>query len=87
MQMESDIKLGQKFGKWKVYALKYYNPNCDEPYFLVRCDCGSIKARAQSQVLSGQSTSCGCDQSKLKRTRTTRKLKPARLVNPNQNNF
>jgi hypothetical protein len=54
------LSVGQQFGKWKVISLKYHNPRGDEPYLLLRCECGSLKTRPQLIIVSGQSTSCGC---------------------------
>ena len=53
-------RIGQQIGKWRILSLKYQNPSCKEPYFLLRCECGTIRAVKQSDVTSGQSASCGC---------------------------
>jgi hypothetical protein len=54
------VQLGQRFGNWKILSLDYGNPSCKESHFLLRCDCGAVKAKPQSLILSGQSKSCGC---------------------------
>lgn len=63
VKLDTDsVREGKRFGKWKILSREYKNPGCKEPYFLLRCECGTIQARPQSSVVSGQSQSCGCSQ-------------------------
>jgi len=55
--MEEFIK--KRFGRWIVVEFSHkdkYN-NC---YYKCRCDCGTEKIIAKSNLKSGQSKSCGC---------------------------
>lgn len=76
--MDTEVALGQKFGKWKVAALRYYNSDSEEHHILVRCECGTLGAVAAQIISSGKSTSCGCDQVKPSAIGTKRK-RPAVL--------
>ncbi len=57
------LRNGQRIGKWKIFSLKYHHSSAKEPYLLVRCDCGVVKAKPQSMIQTGASKSCGCEKS------------------------
>lgn len=58
MVRNEDI-IGKRFGKLVVKSLdrqdkKHY-------YFLCQCDCGNIKSIRKGSLISGNTTSCGCN--------------------------
>lgn len=90
--MEPNIKLGQAIGNWKVIALNYYHPSCNEPYLLLRCQCGKIQPMAKKFVvdqmlvrqsgddpsLVSQMSSCGCSVTRTGLTLSKSKLSESR---------
>lgn len=50
--------IGKKYGEWTILDECIEKEN-KRRYFLVRCDCGTIKYIQKYTVISGKSTSCG----------------------------
>ena len=66
-----DIKTGQKFNKLTVIKMdhteRYKSPkgkNLNKKYYLCKCECGNTTIVYQGKLLSGQTKSCGCLQTK-----------------------
>lgn len=56
--------VGKKFGKLEVISFSYKN-NLGKAYWLCKCDCGKKIITSGSNLVTGQSKSCGCFRSKL----------------------
>ena len=57
------IRRGRKFGSIKVLGFAGHKRQlCGSPVkrWLCQCDCGNLSIHAQSSLLSGETTSCGC---------------------------
>ena len=55
--MGDDI-VGRRFGRLTV--LKVDRPARNGPYYLCKCDCGNVKTVLRNNLVTGNSTSCGC---------------------------
>jgi hypothetical protein len=62
-----NIEPGDSYSRWVVVAAATARGNI--PYFLCRCDCGSVKEVQGRNLQRGQSRSCGCLKRELQRTR------------------
>ena len=54
---------GRQFGRWTVLERDMENPS-REDYYVCRCDCGTVRAVAEKNLVSGRSKSCGCSREK-----------------------
>ena len=52
---------GKKFGRWTVLEL------CENNYYTCECECGKIKQVRGDSLIKGDSSSCGCLASEIKR--------------------
>lgn len=54
--------LGQRFGKLEVIKFDGYKKRkySSSAYWICKCDCGNTKSIQASQLLSGNSSTCGC---------------------------
>lgn len=50
---------GKRFGRWSVLRFDHINER-GKPYWLCKCDCGTIKPVSTASLTSGKSRSCGC---------------------------
>ena len=51
---------GQTFGKWTVLRKDEERSSADTFYWLCKCECGTERSVAASNLRRGKSTSCGC---------------------------
>ena len=51
---------GQRFGLWTVLGLDTEKSTTKKKYYKCLCDCGTIKTVSASNLISGDSQSCGC---------------------------
>ena len=58
MANKSGVLNGQRFGKWTVIGAAPRSSR--ESRYLCRCDCGTERDVLRKHLLSGKSTSCGC---------------------------
>ena len=57
--------LGERFGRWTV--IDYVGvDNYGNPTWLCQCDCGTWRELTHRTLLTGKSTSCGCESRKVK---------------------
>lgn len=64
---ETHIKIGDIFGKLTVVKKSTKQDGKGHYYWLCKCECGSIKEYFGKNLLSGNSTSCGCIHSKAEK--------------------
>ncbi|MDB5937503.1 MAG: uncharacterized protein JWQ01_4847 [Massilia sp.] len=65
-----NISVGNKFGRWTVGEINAQVKK-GAYYHLCKCDCGKEKLVASSNLAGGKSSSCGCLNRELARTRVT----------------
>jgi hypothetical protein len=57
-------RIGKKFGRLTVIGFAYYKPrkngNSRDAFWQCKCDCGNEKEVMNSNLLSGNVSSCGC---------------------------
>lgn len=53
------IHVGKSFGRLRVLGVRYFDHDKNR-YFVVVCDCGTVKLTQEPGVLSGHTISCGC---------------------------
>lgn len=63
--IESNIKRtvdlsGQVFGEWTVLFREYLENKKDAVYYRCKCSCGKERTIRYSNLISGNSRSCGC---------------------------
>src|SRR5262249_52915972 len=51
---------GQRFGRWRVLALRPERSRGRQPMWFCRCDCGAERTVFGVALRHGGSTSCGC---------------------------
>ena len=51
--------IGKHVGKWTVIQFDDNNKNI-YPYYICKCDCGTVKPVIRGSLISGSSRSCGC---------------------------
>jgi len=58
---------GKRFGKLLVLSIaeKPENVKCQNTYWLCQCDCGNTKIIVSNSIISGITSSCGCEHKKI----------------------
>ncbi len=59
MTARVDIKSGTVFGLWRV--VEFYGKQASKRMYLCRCECGTERPVAASNLRQARSTGCGCD--------------------------
>lgn len=65
-----DIAPGSRYGRWVVLRFDHYAPRKTKgsrPYYLCRCDCGTVRAVCRRSLITGGSRSCGCYHTEVSR--------------------
>lgn len=68
MRPKTQYFIGQRFSRLVIIELDHVD-NRHRKFFKCRCDCGTIKTIQGSLMSSGNTQSCGCYQSELKKSR------------------
>lgn len=67
-----DISVGMKFNSWEI--INRIKNKGTIPYFICKCDCGTIKEVSCSNLVRGKSKSCGCIKVKRQRQKIANEL-------------
>ena len=51
---------GKFFGHWEIIKFAESKGEPKRPWWWCKCSCGTMRMVSSSNILSGQSTSCGC---------------------------
>lgn len=61
-EKKSKVKVGDEFGNWTLIGVPFYIRNkwMRQAWGVCQCKCGSIHARALSELRANKTKSCGC---------------------------
>jgi hypothetical protein len=92
--------IGEKFGKLTIIARAEKHKTRNTYYFICQCDCGNVCKKLRQDMVSGNTTSCGCmssrnvagDRTRTHNMRHTRQyniwtMLKARCNNPNSRSY